>query len=508
MPLTLGNWSSASKGTPLNLSGWTNTFTDDFNTMSISNGGSPSTVPWAKWYSDSLFDPPNSATFVNDTGPNGPFSVSGGNLTITMEKNTSTGAWESGGIQTVNRHGQGWYQEGGYFEMRAKFPSGIGPWPAFWLGSQNRYGNPSAPPETIQAEYDIIEAYAIDGDGHHTVTHARRQSTNEHVSKSLYTDLPTTMFDGQFHTYGGMITEDWLITYYDGQEIARQPNTGYFNTPMYMKLDLAIVPQERSQATGPYDMVVDYVKAWKPGTGGGTGVTRNGTSGDDTLTGTAGADTLNGFAGNDRLDGLGAADTMSGSTGDDTYFVDNAGDIIIEPGSGGTDSMFSSVSRTLEPYVNNLTLTGTDPINGSGNVYPNRMTGNAAANALNGKGDNDTIDGKGGNDSLTGEAGLDAFVFTTPLSSSGNVDRITDFTVADDTIRLENSVFAGLSAGALPSSAFVNSTRALDSSDRVIYDRATGNLSHDPDGTGSAAAVLFAKINAGLVLSAADFQVT
>ena len=76
----------------------------------------------------------------------------------------------------------------------------------------------------------------------------------------------------------------------------------------------------------------------------------------------------------------------------------------------------------------------------------------------------------------------------------------------DDTIRLDRSIFSGITAnGKLSSSAFVTGTAARDSSDRIIYDPATGKIFYDRDGTGSAAPILFATVDPGLALTNADF---
>ena len=108
----------------------------------------------------------------------------------------------------------------------------------------------------------------------------------------------------------------------------------------------------------------------------------NGGDGADVVTTGAGADTLNGGAGNDTLDGGAGVDAMNGGAGNDTYVVDNAGDVVTEAsGAGsGTDTVQSSVSFTLGANVENLTLTGGGNINGTGNGDANVITGNAGNN--------------------------------------------------------------------------------------------------------------------------------
>lgn len=143
----------------------------------------------------------------------------------------------------------------------------------------------------------------------------------------------------------------------------------------------------------------------------------------------------------------------------------------------------------------------------SGTYADNTLTGTSGADEIYGNGGNDVINGKGGNDALYAGSGKDAIVFDTLLSSS-NVDRIADFNVADDTIRLDNAVFSKLTATrALSSSFFRIGEKAADSNDHIVYDQGTGALSYDADGSGSGAAVKFASLKAGLGLTAADFFV-
>lgn len=146
--------------------------------------------------------------------------------------------------------------------------------------------------------------------------------------------------------------------------------------------------------------------------------TLNGTANADTLAGGAGNDTLNGLAGNDKLTGgvgndvlNGGAgnDTMLGGAGDDTYVVDSVSDVVTELAGEGNDLVQSSVTLTLAANVENLTLTGTTALNGTGNASNNVLVGNAAANTLTGAAGNDTLDGGAGADTLAGGAGNDMY---------------------------------------------------------------------------------------------------
>jgi hypothetical protein len=160
-------------------------------------------------------------------------------------------------------------------------------------------------------------------------------------------------------------------------------------------------------------------------------------------------------------------------------------------------------------------VTPTAPTTSVRPTTTNTLTGTSAANSLTGTSANDLINGgagddkiwaKNGSDVLIGGGGKDTFTFDTKPGSS-NVDMIVDFNVADDTIRLNDTVFTKLKYGQLSSSSFVTGEKALDAGDRIIYNDKTGALSYDADGTGSAAAVQFAMIENLAKLTAADFIV-
>src|SRR5262249_28309894 len=121
-----------------------------------------------------------------------------------------------------------------------------------------------------------------------------------------------------------------------------------------------------------------------------------------------------------------------GGAGDDTYTIVDSTDKIAESPGGGVDTVFSDVTYTLPANVENLTLTGSDPINGTGNNSANTITGNDAVNTLSGLNGNDKLIGGLGGDSLiggkdsdlcTGGGGADFFVFNSTTGS----DTVTDF---------------------------------------------------------------------------------
>jgi len=198
------------------------------------------------------------------------------------------------------------------------------------------------------------------------------------------------------------------------------------------------------------------------------------------------------------LDGKAGADTMRGGAGNDTYIVDNVGDRAVEAAAGdGADMVQSSVSFSLAGFLEDLTLTGAGAIDATGNSAANALTGNNAANLLN---------GMAGSDTLKGGGGADGFLFTTALGAT-NVDAILDLQVGVDDIVLENAVFTGLAVGALAAGAFRTGAAAVDADDRILYDIATGALYFDSDGNGAAAAVQFATVTAGLVVSETEFVV-
>jgi hypothetical protein len=236
----------------------------------------------------------------------------------------------------------------------------------------------------------------------------------------------------------------------------------------------------------------------------------------DGLNGTNGANDIRGGAGNDAIKGYDGSDTLYGQDGNDTLIGGVGADYL----GGGTGSDTASYAGAVagvtvslaNPAINTGDAAG-DTYNSIENLigtsFNDVLNGNTAINAINGGTGNDFIKGYAGNDTLAGGSGQDFFVFNSTLNDVTNVDRITDFNVAADTIQLDDAVFTALATGALAASAFKDvAVAAKDANDRILYNSNTGNLYYDQDGSGSAfAAVKFATLTGLPALTAADFVV-
>jgi Ca2+-binding RTX toxin-like protein len=104
------------------------------------------------------------------------------------------------------------------------------------------------------------------------------------------------------------------------------------------------------------------------------------------------------------------ADSLSGGLGNDTYLVNEAGDLVLEGMDEGTDRVLSAVTWTLGAHLEDLTLTGADAIRAYGNDSGNLLVGNLAANRMLGYGGNDLLDGGLGADRMVGGRGDDVYV--------------------------------------------------------------------------------------------------
>lgn len=205
-----------------------------------------------------------------------------------------------------------------------------------------------------------------------------------------------------------------------------------------------------------------------------------GNKADNNISGGAGDDIIKGGEGNDYLDGGKGNDQLFGGKGDDKFVIDSLTDTITENAGEGIDTVYSIVDYRLGNNVENLTLLGTEANQATGNALANTLTANNVGNTLIGAEGNDRLIGGLGEDTLTGGDGNDTFVFNTQLN--GKVDTITDFTSGADKIELSRDVFTSL----------LEQTSNLE--EYIKHDKTTGEISYDPDATGAANAIIFAKI--------------
>ncbi|GEO19346.1 hypothetical protein MAE02_70420 [Microvirga aerophila] len=207
-----------------------------------------------------------------------------------------------------------------------------------------------------------------------------------------------------------------------------------------------------------------------------------------TLTGAFGSDTGVGSV----LDNEAAPPPVTPPVGD-------PGPVVVDPGP------VAPVGKVLNGGRGGDVLQG-----GAGDDW---LKGNAGNDKLFGNGSSDYLYGGIGKDVLSGGAGQDSFVFNTKAAKS-NIDKVTDFNVVDDAIYLENAIFKALgNKGSInkpvqiKKAEFALGNKAADGSDHVIYNKKTGALFYDADGTGSQAQVQIATLSKNLKMTHKDFFV-
>ncbi|MBD2748616.1 calcium-binding protein [Microvirga sp. BT688] len=163
-----------------------------------------------------------------------------------------------------------------------------------------------------------------------------------------------------------------------------------------------------------------------------------------------------------------------------------AGITLDRDGNAVGTSRADSISGSSKPNILGG-LGGNDTLRGLGGG--DIIDGGSGNDNIYGDGGNDLLSGGLGRDTMTGGSGYDFFAFESRLSKSA-IDTVTDFSVKYDTIMLWKGIFkvAASSNGLISSAAFWAGSKAHDRSDRIIYDKNSGALSYDPDGTGAKAA--------------------
>jgi len=250
------SWSEEYAGTALDLSGYDLSLSDEFDADSVTpdSGAGPWYAPVHASYGAAKFDVPGAN---NQT-----YSISNGVLTIRATKDTD--GWHGGNIETVNQAGAGFAQRYGYFEARMKFPNMPGAWPGFWLKSQEEHTNLAI----VRPEIDIVEWYGGDPRGLHSTVHLWPPAPKYLKPGGLSKPWSKSNYKGEaglaaeWHTYGALISPQFVIIYLDRKEVARFPTLDEYKVALYPLVSLTLYEQDVSKAVSPFELQVDYVKVY------------------------------------------------------------------------------------------------------------------------------------------------------------------------------------------------------------------------------------------------------
>jgi beta-glucanase (GH16 family) len=225
----------------INLAGYTRTFDEEFNTLSVSTTSPKGASTWYAY-------PPYGAAgnYSESTWDISALSVSGGILTnkAFLDSNSN---WHSGNISSVDPTTAGFSQQYGYFEIRCQMPnSGTGAWPAFWLDSTSGITGGQ------NEEIDIFEWYGVCDTAGSYQDFVQQASHNWNSNGTQNQTLPylyspqTAMPDGQYpwqgyHIYGCQIDPVHVTWYIDGVQTNQIATpTSYITSPFYMMVDYAL----------------------------------------------------------------------------------------------------------------------------------------------------------------------------------------------------------------------------------------------------------------------------
>ncbi len=235
----------------IDLSGYVVSFDETFRALSVSAWG-PGTrwiahTPWNGDFGDAQFADPT---------PEFPFKITDRGLQIEASKGPD-GKWRSGLLASNGPQNEGFSQQFGYFEMRAKLPAGPGLWPAFWLvGNQG---------QDTSAEIDVMEHYGVSPGNFQYAIHTWPKVAGAQNFQAIFTQpVPTGSLYTEFHNFGVSVEPDWTIFYYDRHEIGRSQTREEHRRSMFLILDLGLGSGwPIDKAPSPSFMEVAYVRAYQ-----------------------------------------------------------------------------------------------------------------------------------------------------------------------------------------------------------------------------------------------------
>ena len=251
----------------INLSGYTLTFDDEFNTRSISQAAGATT--WGDIRTQDRADANSdvgfgSSSFVDAGSGYDPFRVSNGALTITAVQPGHTtsgvpGAWSSGLITTQGNFSQTY----GYFEVRADFSQQVGAWNAFWLLPNQQTPDPNNAGH--HQELDVVEQYGNGPNSIYSGIHTTDPAPNQNWQRDLQV-VSQVNKPGGYHTYGVDWQPDTISFYVDGQMVGSKATPSDMHNPMYILANLAVQTtpggNNANAANVPLSSSIDYIRAY------------------------------------------------------------------------------------------------------------------------------------------------------------------------------------------------------------------------------------------------------
>lgn len=245
-------WNEADAGATLDIQTMRLVFEEQFDAASLR--GPKIFAPVHSSYGAATFDPPSGEAY----------SIRDGYLTLKAYR--KAGRWRSGSVQTADAwqaYENGAFAQRGfacrncYFEARLRFPKGNTPglWGGFWLLSPESAGG--------HTEIDVIEWYGGDPKGHHQGVHLWPANREGYAGQSNYTGIDQ-LKDGEWHTYGAQLDENNTIRIFmDRKKISEASLPAAFQRPYYAIVSLTILPKQQKQATGPFFIECDYIRAYR-----------------------------------------------------------------------------------------------------------------------------------------------------------------------------------------------------------------------------------------------------
>ena len=262
----VSDFSAADFKLQVDTSNMTMTFDDEFDALSLNTGVGPKGT-WRTSFGGAAIagrtlssnaekeiyvDADYTGTGTTKLGIN-PFSLNNGVLDITAAPASAQASAAMAGYQYTSgllTTRTSFAQQYGYFEVRAKLPAGQGLWPAFWLLPANG---------TWPPEIDIFEQLGNDPTTIHETSHSTVRNS---ISQVTHVDNPD-----QFHTYGMLWDQNYLVWTIDGVEVNRQTTPSDMNQPMYILLNLAVggtwPGNPNSTTPFPATMSIDYVHVYQ-----------------------------------------------------------------------------------------------------------------------------------------------------------------------------------------------------------------------------------------------------